>query len=72
MVDLLRGHCFNYLFRELGLKSPYHSFRVFVGFSHVIVRSNWCKQFKAMPFPSAFEINIRTSPFSGYNMCPPF
>jgi hypothetical protein len=42
-VDFFGGHCFNYLFGELGLSCPSHSFYVFFGFLPILVGGDRCK-----------------------------
>jgi len=54
-VDFLGGQCFNCLSKELGFGCPYHNFQVFVRFLFVLIRGDKYKQFRAIPFPSAFE-----------------
>jgi len=71
-IDVLGGHCFSCLSRELGFISPYHSFQIFIQFLPIFVGSNWCEYLKAIPFLNTFEISATTSPPQVCTMCPPF
>ncbi len=69
-VDFFQGHCFNYLYGELGFSCPCHTFQV-LNFCPFLLEAIGVNNFGPFPFPNVFEINMKASSPKGCDMCVP-